>query len=299
MFDFGNKKEIETLKQVIAKLTFENMEKDKTVDYLIGEVNKLSNRVKELEEELEKEKLGIECEFKEDFISKKDENGNEIKFYETLNTRYKDVYEIIEKINATVENDEFTYFKINKESDGEFNYFCNKFQYKNLDVLINNFIKYNCKNNTVFTYHQIPFRNLDDLYKIMDFFESIKHIEFFNAYKENEKVGYNEWGKKKYERRINQWFEIKEVEIIDKIKLKLLTNNNIKISIDDLSVHDFINKFYKENNNIKYYRQKKYPSFEFEIFDNEKELRKIMKKYMYKKKDGFCDARWFKKKINE
>ena len=91
MFDFGNKKEkeIETLKQVIAKLTFENMEKDKTVDYLIGEVNKLSNRVKELEEELEKEKTD-----EEGIIYEYEKNGEKKKIliYENGNICYEDLY---------------------------------------------------------------------------------------------------------------------------------------------------------------------------------------------------------------
>ena len=135
----------------------------------------------------------------------------------------------------------------------------------------------------------------------MDFFESIKHIEFFNIPKKRSRELTFLHNKERCESHLNELYELKNEDIKEKIDIKLLLNGNIKIKIDGLPVNEFLYKFYKECNEGIYYKQKIYPIFElpFRVFDNEKELRKIMKKYIYKKNYYFCDIRWFKKKFNE
>ena len=263
MFDFGNnkEKEIESLKQVIAKLTFENMEKDKTVDYLIGEVNKLSNRVKELEEEFEKEK-----EEKEEWYKKGDEereyklkyrmkgwmtrDDTEVLriFFSVEDVEYIEKYECIKKINRKIKNEnnvyEITYFKINNQ------------------ILTPEYLKNEIQNKRIPMYKGIPFRKIQDLYRIMRYLESEKNIDY-----------------KK---------EVNHIDITNKITFedKTIYFNDIKIK-DDIIKRSIKHKdevFYFNDVYVELYRVRNILCFNNKEFKSVKELKKLIKEKCYKDK---------------
>lgn len=244
MFDFGNKKEIETLKQVIAKLTFENMEKDKTVDYLIGKVNKLSNRVKELEEELEKEKEYSEPIIDNSITITLENDEKEYNCIELQDIDYIEVKDFFDKINdyCILDDEKYkiTYFLINK------------------NILTTEYIKKMIKNKKIPMYNGIPFRKIQDLYKIMNFLESEKNINFLNE------VRHANLKNISFE-KINNILYVKSGKTIitDKIIKKIISNNYYKLK------------------NFEIYNQKEVLFYNNIPFFNCKELKKIIKKECY------------------
>lgn len=250
MFDFGNKKLIETLKQTIAKLTFENMEKDKTVDSLIGEINKLNNKIKELEYE----KSEFYCECEETFFTIKDNNGNDVILYDTFGTKYEEISNKIKKTRASINGKDFTYFTV-KKLNNEYCKFVGMNEIDNeLKVITNNFLKSNEKYNNVFTYCGIPFRRMDDLYKIMNFLESENYV--------NHKKEYNYY----------------EIDKLTKIKL---VDNKIKITINGIDPNKFIELFNLKFNKNKLYTQKVIPTYNNKTIEKEKDIKIVIKKKMY------------------
>lgn len=261
MFDLGNNKEIETLKQVIAKLTFENMEKDKTVDYLIGEVNKLENRVKELENQLEKEtkekeewhnKWNEAREYKLKYTIKewisKNNLGIKKTYFSLEDIEYIDVTKNIKKVNGKI-----------KDGDNTYQITC--FELDN-DILTSEYLKEKIKNKCIPMYKGIPFRKMQDLYRIMRYLESEKNIDY-----------------KK---------EVNHIDLTNKItfKDKSIYFNDIKIkdSIIKRSIEpkDEVINFYDAN--VKLYRVRNILCFNNKEFKSVKELKKLIKEKCYKDK---------------
>lgn len=262
MFDFGNNKEIETLKQVIAKLTFENMEKDKTVDYLIGEVNKLSNRVKELEEELEKEikekeewyeKWDEAREYKMEYTTKKWGIKNNLGINKTYfileDVKYIDITKNLKKVNDEIKDRnnmyKITCFELNNE------------------LLTPEYLKEEIKNKRIPIYKGIPFRKLQDLYKIMAFLESEKYVD--------------------YQQETNHIDFTGDIVFKDN-KMYLygyeINDKNIKLNIE--SKKDFI--AFKEIN-VETYKNRNILIFNNKEFKSVRELKKLIKEKCYKDKE--------------
>lgn len=259
MFDFGNKKEIESLKEIIAKLTLENMEKDKTVDYLIREVNKLDNRVKELKNQLEKETKEKEewhnkwdeareydcCVVRANFKKKDDGTG----YFEIEDVEYVEMNKKIKKFNFDIAYE-------NKK------YNVSSFLY-NDEILNEYYIKKMIKNKKIPMYNGIPFRKLQDLYRVMRYLESERNID--------------------YKKEVNY------IDFTNKIKFKdkMIYFNDKKIKDSSISYtiepKDKVINFFGVN--VKLYRNRNILIFNNKEFKSVRELMKLIKEECYKNKE--------------
>ena len=261
MFDFGNKKEIETLKEIIAKLTFENMEKDKTVDSLILEINKLNDKIKYLKEEIEKEKNEKEkiynkyyetAEYRLDYATKKWSIKNDLGIEETYfileDINYIDITKNIKKVNGEI-----------KDGDDIYKITC--FELNN-ELLTPEYLKKEIRNKRIPTYRGIPFRKLQDLYKIMIFLESEEHI---NYKQETNHIDFTN----------NIIFKNNKMYLYG----NEINDNNIKLNIKSKRNYIFIKK-----TNVELYKNRNILIFNNKEFKSVKELKKLIKEKCYKDK---------------
>lgn len=249
MFDFGSK-EIEDLKRVIAKLTFENMEKDKTVDSLIEEVNKLNDKIKELEKEIEYlnneieiEKTGIKTSHIEISQSDIDNDNTKVQCYKAIDYTY---IETKQSMLKKYKNTKLTYF-IDKETK---------------KIIQPDEINNSHYDKIIRMYSGIPYRTFQDLCFINDFLESNKY---------------------KYYRD-----ECNTEQILSHVTRELVGNKLI-YKIYGRKINDFVRKFEEVRNtkywheNIRIYKQRTLPMFYTYIFEDEKEFMKAAKQLIYNK----------------
>lgn len=178
MFDFGNKKLIEDLKREVKfqnnlvgvglaiqdelkkkneMLEKEKIEYQKTIEFLISEIDKLKEKNKELEEEIKIEKVGIKVPYEEFFSSK---SGTE--YFRIRDYIYKETSNNIIKNKMKVAEQVVTYFT--KKDNGEV--------INPNDIIESNY------NKTINTYKGIPYRTLQDLWYINEFLESSKYVDY-------------------------------------------------------------------------------------------------------------------------
>lgn len=262
MFDFGNKKEIEYLNEVIAKLSFENIEKDKVVDNLIGEINKLSNKIKELEKELkneknEKEKWYNKCyesvEYKLGYATKKwsikNDSGIEKTYFILEDIEYIDITKNIKKVSGEI-----------KDGDNIYQITCFEL---NDELLTPEYLKEKIKNKCIPTYRGIPFRKMQDLYKIMSFLESENYT---NYQQETNNIDFTDDIVFKDNKIYLYGYEVNDKNIKHNIKTK---RNYILI----------------KNTNVELYKTRNTLVFNNKEFKNVKELMKLIKEKCYKNKE--------------
>lgn len=178
MFDFGNKKLIEDLKREVKFqsnlvgvglaiqddlkkkneiLEKEKIEYQKTIEFLTSEIDKLNDKIKELEEEIKIEKVGIKVPY-EKFNFKK----SGIKCFEITDYKYKETSDNIIKNKMKIENYISIYFT-RKDNGNIIN---------PDDIIESNY------NKIINTYKGIPYRTLQDLWYINEFLESDKYTDY-------------------------------------------------------------------------------------------------------------------------
>jgi|GEM_PF-6697340 len=178
MFDFGNKKLIEDLKREVKFqnnlvgvglaiqdelkkkneiLEKEKIEYQKTIEFLISEIDKLKEKNKKLEEEIETEKVGIKVPY-EKFSGKM----SGIKCFEIIDYKYKETSDNIIKNKMEIEDYIATYFT----------------KRDSVNVINPDEIKDSQYNKIIYTYKGIPYRSFQDLWYINKFLESDKYIDY-------------------------------------------------------------------------------------------------------------------------
>ena len=178
MFDFGNKKLIEDLKREVKFqnnlvgvglaiqdelkkkneiLEKEKIEYQKTIEFLTNEIDKLKEKIEELEEEIKIEKVGIKVPYEEFYIKIKNNCG-----YHMIDYKYEETCDNIIKNKMIINKQIATYFtrKTDKETI-------------NPDV-----IKDSHYDKIIYTYKGIPYRTFQDLCIINEFLESDKYINY-------------------------------------------------------------------------------------------------------------------------
>lgn len=280
MFDFGNKKLIEDLKREVKFqnnlvgvglaiqdelkkkneiLEKEKIEYQKTVEYLTNKIDELNDKIKELEklllEKEEKNKelykywdeareynLGIiQC----GFVSK----YNKKYIFEIEDIEYVEISDFIKKINFET---------IYKNDTLKVSSFLN-----NNKMFNDNDIKAMIKRKKIPMYNGIPFRKVQDLYRVMRYLESEKNADYKNE------VNYIDFTNKIIFK--NKTFYFNDIEI---------NNNNINFTIE---VKDKLIDFH--NVDIVTYRTRNILIFNNKEFKSVKELKKLIKEKCYKDKE--------------
>lgn len=197
MFDLGNRKLIEMLEKEIERLEKERIDFIKTVEYLTNKVEELKNEKDELELELGQTKFALkQAKKNSDFlykaqneiIQKKKDEINEItnkyffqekcytiKIDKYKATTYEDICVEVAPIDYVEMKDKISkkFYKINNKS---YIYFTSN---NTSHCLFNNsYIRSMFIDYEIPTYNGIPFRSLQDLYKIIDFFNSEKYVDY-------------------------------------------------------------------------------------------------------------------------
>lgn len=283
MFDFGNKKLIEDLKREVKFqnnlvgvglaiqdelkkkneiLEKEKIEYQKTVEYLTNKIDELNDKIKKLEEEIENEKIEKEewhekwdkaREYKLKYTKKewstRDDLGIEKTCFSFEDVEYVDITKNLKKVNTKIKSGDniykLTYFKLNN------------------DFLTTEYLKEEIKNKRIPMYQGIPFRKLQDLYKIMTFLESEKYVDY---HQETDHIDFT-----------NKIIFKNKIMYFNNVKIN---DKNIKFTID--TKRDFIS-FGKTN--VELYRNRNILIFNDKEFKNVKELMKLMKEKCYKNKE--------------